>query len=67
MTEPNLNWPVPDELDMAPLLRGGLNLAVMGAIYAAHDKGQVTVITELGRPIAQIAPYGEVLSERQEP
>ena len=49
-----------DELDLAQLLRHGLNLAVVHAFDAADEEGQVTWITEGGVRIAAIAPVERV-------
>jgi hypothetical protein len=55
-----------DELDLAHLLRNGLNLAVVHAFDAADD-GRITWITEGGVRIAAIAPVERVTGADQPP
>ena len=54
-----------DELDLASLMRNGLNLAVMHAFDVADEEGRITWITEGSVRIAAIVPV-ELVPQEQE-
>lgn len=54
-----------DELDLAQLFAGGLNLAVMHAFDMADEEDRVTWITEGGVRIAAIVPVDLVPQDQE--